>query len=104
MSQLSATTQSTLPRYKAALYGLTLLLAAASTGCRTTADNQIDLLERELRTQEDYIYELESYVVEYSEKLRDTRCAYPQQTAGYAEEVKAPEPALRASREKGRAS
>jgi len=65
---------------------LLLVLAITSLGCRATTDNQIDLLERELRVQEDYIYELEDYVVEYSEKLRDMR-AYPQQTAGYAEEI-----------------
>ncbi len=47
------------------------------SGCRTTTDNQMDLLERELRTQEDYIYELEDYVVEYSEKLRQCRCTQP---------------------------
>ncbi len=44
-------------------------------GCRTARDNQIDILERELRAQEDYIYELEDYIVEYSEKLRQYRCA-----------------------------
>lgn len=44
-------------------------------GCRTPQDNQIELLERELRTQEDYIYELEDYVVQYSERLRNIRCA-----------------------------
>ncbi len=42
-------------------------------GCRSARDNQIDILERELRSQEDYIYELEDYVVEYSEKLRGCR-------------------------------
>ena len=96
MSKLSATTRSTLLRSKTGLlklFGLTLLVVVASVGCRSTADNQIDLLERELRTQEDYIYELESYVVEYSEKLRDTRCAYPQQTAVYNDETQEPEPA-----------
>ena len=44
-------------------------------GCRSARDNQIDILERELRSQEDYIYELEDYIVEYSEKLRQYRCA-----------------------------
>ena len=47
-------------------------------------DNQIDILERELRTQEDYIYELEDYVAEYSEKLRQCRCAHPQETNIYS--------------------
>jgi len=48
-------------------------------GCRSARDNQIDLLERELRTQEDYIYELEDYVLEYSEKLRRMRGSQPYQ-------------------------
>jgi len=52
-------------------------LLLTSTGCRTARDNQFDILERELRTQEDYIYELEDYVVEYSQKLRQCRCAQP---------------------------
>ena len=47
----------------------------SNTGCRSARDNQIDILERELRAQEDYIYELEDYIVEYSEKLRQYRCA-----------------------------
>ena len=59
-------------------------------GCRSARDNQIDLLERELRVQEDYIYELEDYVVEYSEKLRACRSC-PQQTAVYAEEIYTPD-------------
>ena len=49
----------------------------AAVGCRTARDNQFDILERELRTQEDYIYELEDYVVEYSEKLRQCRSSWP---------------------------
>ena len=53
------------------------VLLAAMAGCRTARDNQVDLMERELRTQEDYIYELEDYVVEYSEKLRQCRCSQP---------------------------
>ena len=48
-----------------------------TVGCRSTRDNQIDILERELRAQEDYIYELEDYVVEYSDKLRQCRCSQP---------------------------
>jgi hypothetical protein len=47
----------------------------SNTGCRSARDNQIDILERELRAQEDYIYELEDYIVTYSEKLRQYRCA-----------------------------
>lgn len=63
------------------------MLVLGSSGCRSTSDNQIDLLERELRVQEDYIYELEGYVVDYSEKLRDCRGCAPPQTAAYSEEL-----------------
>jgi hypothetical protein len=44
-------------------------------GCRGVDNAQVDLLERELRQQEDYIYELEDYLMEYSEKLRYYRMA-----------------------------
>jgi hypothetical protein len=54
---------------------VTLTGMFSNMGCRSARDNQIDILERELRTQEDYIYELEDYIVEYSEKLRQYRCA-----------------------------
>lgn len=64
------------------LRGMDIIMAVAlcagilsNNGCRTARDNQIDILESELRTQEDYIYELENYIVEYSEKLRQYRCA-----------------------------
>lgn len=64
------------------LQGMEIIMALAlcagiltNTGCRTSRDNQIDILESELRRQEDYIYELENYIVEYSEKLRQYRCA-----------------------------
>ncbi len=70
------------------VFGLSLV---ASLGCRTTSDNQIDLLERELRVQEDYIYELEDYVVEYSDKLRNCRSCAPPQMAAYSQEVYEPE-------------
>ena len=61
---------------------ITLLLLATCwgslfVGCRSARDNQIDLMERELRAQEDYIYELEDYVLDYSEKLRQCRCTQP---------------------------
>ena len=57
-----------------------LLLIALTTllglpGCRSVDNAQLDLLERELRQQESYIYELEDNLVEYSEKLRKCRCA-----------------------------
>lgn len=42
-------------------------------GCRAVDNAQVDVLESELRKQEDYIYELESYLSEYSEKLRECR-------------------------------
>ncbi|NOY29539.1 MAG: hypothetical protein GXP28_04980 [Planctomycetes bacterium] len=60
-------------------FGLFGILILGTFGCRSARDNQIDLLERELRTQEDYIYELEDYVLEYSEKLRQMRCVEPYQ-------------------------
>src|SRR5262245_50405578 len=42
-------------------------------GCRAVDHAQVDVLERELRQQEDYIYELEDVVMTYSEKLRECR-------------------------------
>ncbi|MCA9257685.1 MAG: hypothetical protein KDA61_00740 [Planctomycetales bacterium] len=50
------------------------ICAVASSGCRSVDNAQVDLLERELRQQENYIYELEDYLLEYSEKLRECRC------------------------------
>lgn len=49
------------------------LALAVVAGCRNLDNAQVDVLERELRQQEDYIYELEDYLVEYSEKLRHAR-------------------------------
>ncbi|RIK79945.1 MAG: hypothetical protein DCC67_09995 [Planctomycetota bacterium] len=46
---------------------------AAAGGCRNLDNAQMDVLERELRQQEDYIYELEGCLAEYSEKLRQAR-------------------------------
>ena len=69
---------------KLLLYGFAGILLFASCGCRSGRDNQIDLLERELRSQEDYIYELEDYVVEYSEKLRESRCTIPNESIVYS--------------------
>ncbi|NOZ39430.1 MAG: hypothetical protein GXP24_04290 [Planctomycetes bacterium] len=69
------------------LFGLSSILMSGTLGCRSARDNQIDLLERELRTQEDYIYELEDYVLEYSEKLRDVRCALPSQIVTHAKPI-----------------
>ena len=94
MSKSLTTEPSTVPRRMPALLvmlGLTQFLLGTSLGCRTTSDNQIDLLERELRVQEDYIYELEDYVVEYSDKLRSCRSCSPPQTAVYSEQVYEPE-------------
>jgi hypothetical protein len=51
------------------------LALAALPGCRNLDNAQVDVLERELRQQEDYIYELEDYLVSYSEKLRQARMA-----------------------------
>lgn len=49
------------------------LAFAALSGCRHIDNAQVDVLESELRKQEDYIYELEEYLMEYSEKLRQAR-------------------------------
>lgn len=51
------------------------LALATLAGCRNLDNAQVDVLERELRQQEDYIYELEDYLVSYSEKLRQARMA-----------------------------
>jgi hypothetical protein len=51
------------------------IAVAATSGCRNLDNAQVDVLERELRQQEDYIYELEDYLIEYSEKLRHARMA-----------------------------
>lgn len=60
---------------------LTLAVAALapwmSGGCRAVDNAQVDVMERELRQQEDYIYELEDYLIEYSEKLRECRTCPP---------------------------
>ena len=85
---LSAETCSATPRMLTLLLLLGVTLGV--TGCRTATDNQIDLLERELRVQENYIYELEDYVVEYSDKLRDIRSCSPPQMAAYSQEVYEP--------------
>lgn len=49
------------------------LVISAFAGCRHIDNAQVDVLESELRKQEDYIYELEEYLMEYSEKLRQAR-------------------------------
>ncbi len=77
------------PALLALLVGCACISLLLSTGCRSTRDNQIDILERELRAQEDYIYELEDYVVEYSDKLRQCRCSQ-QHVAARTEPTPAP--------------
>lgn len=52
---------------------LACLAISAFAGCRHIDNAQVDVLESELRKQEDYIYELEEYLMEYSEKLRQAR-------------------------------
>jgi hypothetical protein len=52
---------------------LVCLGISAFAGCRHIDNAQVDVLESELRKQEDYIYELEEYLMEYSEKLRQAR-------------------------------
>ncbi|HYO24636.1 MAG TPA: hypothetical protein VEQ85_06760, partial [Lacipirellulaceae bacterium] len=60
-------------------------MAAALSGCRAVDNAQVDVIERELRQQEDYIYELEDYLMEYSEKLRECRaCQTPLQSGAPA--------------------
>jgi hypothetical protein len=55
-------------------------LSSLLGGCRAVDNAQVDVLERELRQQEDYIYELEDYLIEYSEKLRSCRSCQPGMT------------------------
>jgi hypothetical protein len=72
----------------------------APVGCRSVDNAQLDVLERELRKQEDYIYELEDYLLEYSEKLQACRQARArgQGTAGSpASQRAAPSAASRGS-------
>ncbi|QDS97512.1 hypothetical protein [Adhaeretor mobilis] len=59
-------------------------LSLSASGCRSVDNAQVDVLERHSREQEDYIYELEDYLLEYSEKLRDCRCNNPQHAASSA--------------------
>ena len=77
MSPAPTTLRSSSLKTLVVLSGLVVSCLCCSLGCRSGTDNQIDLLERELRTQENYIYELEDYVLEYSEKLRQARCVQP---------------------------
>jgi hypothetical protein len=58
---------------KFTLLSAAFLTAPTICGCRNLDRAQTDAMERELRQQEDYIYELENYVMEYSEKLRQAR-------------------------------
>lgn len=60
-------------RLSRAIGFLACLTLSASLGCRHIDNAQVDVLESELRKQEDYIYELEEYLMEYSEKLRQAR-------------------------------
>jgi hypothetical protein len=62
-------------RYQVLFSFVTGLVLVVLPGCRGASSVQVDVLEQELRQQEDYIYELEDYLVEYSEKLRQARCA-----------------------------
>ncbi|MBX3433545.1 MAG: hypothetical protein KF847_09510 [Pirellulales bacterium] len=71
------TSPSALPRPVRRRICWALAVLSAATGCRGVNTAQLDLLERELRQQEDYIYELEDNLLTYSEKLRECRCANP---------------------------
>jgi hypothetical protein len=58
--------------------GLVVSFIVCLGGCRAVDNAQVDVMERELRQQEDYIYELEDAVMTYSEKLRQYRtCEAP---------------------------
>ena len=48
------------------------LAAVANLGCRSRSER--DLVERELRMQEDQVYMLESYIADYQEIVRRCRC------------------------------
>ncbi|MEQ8615127.1 MAG: hypothetical protein RIB44_00880 [Lacipirellulaceae bacterium] len=56
---------------------LVALVASVTGGCRSVDNAQVDVLERENRQLNDYIWELEDYLLEYSDKLRDCRCSQP---------------------------
>jgi hypothetical protein len=60
--------------------GVCAVLPLGLGGCRAVDNAQVDVLERELRQQEDYIYELEDYLIEYSEKLHYCRSCQPGMT------------------------
>jgi hypothetical protein len=64
------------------VFGVCAALALGLGGCRAVDNAQVDVLERELRQQEDYIYELEDYLIEYSEKLRSCRSCQPGMMVG----------------------
>lgn len=69
------------------------LALATVCGCRNLDNAQVDVLEREMRQQEDYIYELEDYLISYSEKLRQCRMAANcQPTAASSSSKKKPTP------------
>jgi hypothetical protein len=57
------------------LSAIACLAIWALGGCRHIDNAQVDVMESQLRKQEDYIYELEEYLMEYSEKLRQARAA-----------------------------
>src|SRR5687768_8217726 len=87
-----------LTAYIRSIVGLWCCLAlAALAGCRNLDNAQVDVLERELRQQEDYIYELEDYLVEYSEKLRQARLTKcdPVSTSSKSETLPTPQTPLR---------
>src|SRR5262249_30575444 len=52
-------------------------LAPLGSGCRAVDNAQVDVMERDLRQQQQYIYELEDYSMEHSAKPRESR---PRQT------------------------
>jgi hypothetical protein len=68
-------------RHGVALAASCCAALALCAGCRNLDNTQVDVLESQLRQQEDYIYELEDYLIEYSEKLRQARIAACQPSA-----------------------
>jgi hypothetical protein len=82
-----------LTRFIRAIAVLACCLAVCGlSGCRNLDNAQVDVLERELRQQEDYIYELEDYLVEYSEKLRQARMIQCQPVSSSTKAGSAPAP------------
>jgi hypothetical protein len=69
----------------------------AFIGCRAVDNAQVDVMERELRQQQAYIYELEDYLMQYSDKLRDCRTCQAEtvvETKSTRSQSRRPQPTL----------